>query len=367
MLNISQTRKPGQTFVSSLIVFTLLWVALYVGSHWLADKGSGLLHIDLTDSYHLTPQGEFLINDVLAIHWAMGETNAEIILKRLDERTGKIRVLLENLKTNSARLQNSLEGQFESPRGLEGSPVAIINEARSRAHCDDNCYLWDEALISIQSLSKDVSNIKSYADTNDIANQLLITLSDLKQQTDAQKRDVKAIKPSSARSFFWSSPTGSSIEVIFFAVFGVLANLLVHSAEYLRKGNFKPSERWVAYAKIVYGPILAWILVTAIAVGWFDLGEYEVGVLSLPLLAFILGFYSRKTVALFDRLGKKVLGEAEKSIEKGPAEITARRKAALDKFMHSLRPRSPAEIKRTAFDLKDDIVKTIVMEKELNK
>lgn len=379
MLTPQQTRKPGQSFVSGLIAFTIFWVILYVVSHGLPDKQLKFTQINLEQSYRLSPQGEFFVYDTVAINWAMGELNATAILKRLDERTGQIRVLMENLRLNSQRLNKSLTRESTAKIPTKNNPVTLINQALTSTGCDkDNsacntknclqeCTIWDKAKNSLQRMAKELSPLKNFAESNDLINQLLVTLSDLQQKTYAQYQDTKALKPSSARSFFWSSPVGSSIEVIFFSVFGVLANLLVTSAEYLRQNNFKPSERWVAYTKLIYGPILAWILVTAIAVGWFDLGEYEVGIYSLPLLAFILGFYSRKTVALFDKFGKKILGTAEKSIQDGPAQITARRRAALEQYLHSLKPRNINEIKQSAFDIQKDIVKTIVLEKEASK
>lgn len=376
------TRKPGQVFVSIMIFLTIIWVMLYITLHILASSSGTLAkfaHIDMKETYRLTPQGEFIILDTQSINWVMGETNSTPILKRLDERTGKIRNLMDNVRIDAERLEKSLVRESKANLSGPNSPITIINDALSYSYCKQkqpcqqkstcstNCGVWDSAYKSIQKLSGELASLSNFAETNEILNRLTRSLSELQQQTNEQFNDATALKSSKARSFFWTSPGGSSAEVIFFAVFGVLANLLVNSAEYLRKGNFKQSERWVAYTKLIYGPILAWILVTAIAVGWFDLGEYKVGTYSLPLLAFILGFYSRKTVALFDKLGKKVLGEAEKSIEKGPAEITARRRAYLEQFLHSLKPRDLKEIKRSAFDIKDEIIKTIVLEKEARK
>ncbi|MBE0369052.1 hypothetical protein [Pseudoalteromonas aurantia] len=370
MFTPQQSRKSGQTFVSGLILLTIFWVILYVVSHSMSDEQLNFTKINLSESYRLSPQGEFFLYDTVAINWAMGEANASPILKRLNERTNQIRLLMENLRLSSDQLAKSLGQESDITALSKNNPVTVIDDALAHSLCDQKkirCAVWDQAKSSLQRLSEELASIKSFEESNNIMNKLLITLSDLQQKTYAQHLDANALRLSNARSFFWSSPAGSSIEIIFFAVFGVLANLLVTSAEYLRHNNFRPSERWVAYTKLVYGPILAWILVTAIAVGWFDLGEYEVGVYSLPLLAFILGFYSRKTVALFDKFGKKLLGEAGKSIEKGPAHIAARRRASFEQYLHSLHPRDCYQIKQAAFDIHKDIVKTIVFEKEANK
>jgi hypothetical protein len=378
MSNSLPKKKPGQTFVRILILFTLFWIALYIVSHLFIDSDGRFACIKLQDAYRLTPQGEFIILDPVAINWSMGETNATPILKRLDQRTGKIRNLMGSVRTDAERLRRSLAQETSANIASKDNPVVVINSALDKSRCRaedphetdtfiESCGVWSDAYADMEKLSVELTQLPGMDETNNVINRLLRLLSELKQQANEQYADAAALKPSRARTFFWSSPAGSSVEVIFFAVFGVLANLLVNSAEYLRLNNFKQGERWVAYTKLVYGPILAWILVTAIAVGWFDLGEYSLGTYSLPLLAFILGFYSRKTVGLLDKFGNRVLGEAEKSIERGPAEIAAKHRAYMDQFMHSIKPRNIAEIKKLAFDVKDEIIKTIVLEKEARK
>lgn len=376
MHNLTPTKRPGQTFVHFIIIATVAWIILYILLHLAIDPEGRFARNNVQDAYYLTAQGEFHLFDATTLTWNVGKIKATPILKRLDERNDTIRKLMEQIRIDARRLRESLSRELGTSK-LDPSqhPTYLIEAALSSTleeSCNpkpSECYqaTWDAPLRRISELYLELQNMDEHRESNNIIARLNSHLSQLKQQSFAQYVDAGALKVSRAHSFFWSSPEGSSAEIIFFAVFGVLANLLVKSAEYLRNNNFKQNERWVAYTKLVYGPIIAWILVTAIAVGWFDLGEYQIGTYSLPLLAFVLGFYSRKTVNLFSRLGDHLLGKAQASIEKGPAEILASRRAYQAQFLNLLKPRSYQELKQTAFDIKDEIVKTEVMEMEARK
>ncbi len=376
MHNTTSTKRPGQTFVHFIIIATVAWIILYILLHLAIDPEGRFAKNNINDAYYLTAQGEFLLFDATTLTWNVGKTKATPILQRLDERNVTIRQSMENLRIDAARLRESLDRELGDTKITgEAHPTFIIEMALS-ARTDDNCKTsatecyqptWDAPLRKVSALYLELQNIEGHQESNAALARITSYLSQLKQQSDAQYIDANALRGSRAQSFFWSSPEGSSAEIIFFAVFGVLANLLVNSAEYLRNNNFKHNERWVAYTKLVYGPIIAWILVTAIAVGWLDLGEYQIGTYSLPLLAFVLGFYSRKTVNLFSRFGDHLLGKASESIDKGPAEILASRQAYQAQFLNTQRPRSYQDLKQTAFDIQYEIVKTEVMEMEARK
>lgn len=377
MQRYPSARPPGQMFVHFLIIATIAWIILYVLLHLAIDSKSRFAVNDIKEAYYISPQGEFFLLDASTITWNIGKLKATPILERLDKRNEAIGQLIESARIDADRLRQSFSREASTYHyAPDKHPAFLIDAALNTSAFDENCEhptlhcytpIWDMPLRKITELHSQLASIRQYSESNTVLARLVRTLSELKQNSYAQFIDASSLKVSRARSFFWTSPEGSSAEIIFFSVFGVLANLLVSSAEYLRKRNFKQNERWVAYTKLVYGPILAWILVTAIAVGWFDLGEYEVGTYSLPLIAFVLGFYSRKTVNLFQKLGDKLMGKAEESIEKGPADILAARQAYQRQFINSLRPRSISELKDTAYRLKDELVKTAVMDMEVRK
>jgi len=365
MLTPQQTRKPGQSFVSGLIAFTIFWVILYVVSHSLPDKYLEFTKINLEQSYRLSPQGEFVLTDQRPIFLALGKINSEFILKRLTQRSIDLHILVNSIKVDAEKIRvNLIRKKYNST--AQDSPNIIIHKALAISDCE-GCNIWHQTYRKLEIGANEYRKFDNFEEINGLINNLLEKINKLEQINNQQISDIQSLKPNSGMTFFWSSPSGSAFEVFFFAIFGVLTNLLVTSVEYLRNSNFQTNERWVAYTKLVYGPILAWILLNAIAVGWLDLGQYEVSTYSLPLLAFILGFFARKTVNLFNKMGKKILGATEKSIQDGPAQITAGRRAALEQYLHSLKPRNINEIKQSAFDIQKDIVKTIVLEKEASK
>ena len=147
---------------------------------------------------------------------------------------------------------------------------------------------------------------------------------------------------------FSVAPNLSILEVLFWALFGVFTSLLVNSAEYLRERSFNPDERWVAYTKLVYGPILAMVIVLAIMFGWLSLGPYEARVWTLPLVGFIFGYASRRTVNLFEKLQDKVFGATEKSIREGPKKIMEARAKTLEMLRDAARPKSMKELRERA-------------------
>jgi len=155
------------------------------------------------------------------------------------------------------------------------------------------------------------------------------------------------------------------IEVFLFALFGVLTNLLVNAAEFLRKKEFDSAERWVAYTKLVYGPSLAVILVFAITQGWFDLGDYQTRSFTLPLLGFIFGYATRRTVTLFDRLTTKILGAASDSIKRGPKAIAQKRDEWQAQFEASYQIRNTKDLKQSLLEQVETRVTTEALRRNI--
>lgn len=359
-------RRPGERFVTGLQICTILLIFAYIGLHLTIDDNNKYFTINTTGAYQLSPQGEFVLVNPQTLTWVVGESIATPILQRLNDRTGTIRGLMGNAATAAERLRASLLQADAQVSGSSRRISALINDALTSSDASQGDPPWRTLRDALKKEADALTDVR-YQQASEYLEQLITLTSRLNQQAFAQQADVRALKPNRAKTYFWNSPLGSSVEVWFFAIFGVLTNLLVNSAEYLKKGNFRQSEKWVAYTKLVYGPVLAWILITAIAVGWLDLGEYKIGTYSLPLLAFFLGFYARRTVKLIDKLGEKLLGQGEQSVEQGPADIVAAHRAYVEQFMHATRPRSYKSIRQTATELKTHLVKNLAMQQDLTK
>lgn len=349
--------KPGQRFVSSLIAATLLLFAIYFALHQYVDDS--FAYTTTEGTFRLTPSGEVVLLDVETIVWVVGDEKATPILKRMEVHTEQIRAQLERL----LRQRNTLRQRWKEVMGNDVNLVTSPADGIDKAMADGD---WHNALNFFTEMADQYrnSNLDPLVAAMDQAADTIRELARIKTE---QVNDASALKPSKINAIFWTSPQGSIMEVLFFAIFGVLTNLLVSSAEYLRKGKFKESEQWVAYTKLVYGPVLAVILVIAIIMGWFDIGDYKTRAYTLPLLGFIFGFASRRTLTVFDNLVGKIMGSAEQSIDKGPAEIAQKRAAYLDQFKGLMHPRKLPEFHAQAKELAVEYVKTEVIKRESEK
>jgi len=349
--------KPGQKFVKSLIAATLLLFAVYFALHIVVDKTFS--HATTEGTLRIKKTGEVVLLDVESIVWVVGEEKATAILKRMQIHTEQIHTLLERLARQRDTLRLRWEEVIKDDVNIVTSPVDIIHtamtEGKWRIAHDRLTEMANRYRSS--SLSALVASMEQSADT----------LKELARIKSEQRNDKLALNPPKAKAIFWTSPHGSIIEVLFFALFGVLTNLLVSSAEYLRKGQFKEAEQWVAYTKLVYGPVLAVILIIAIIMGWFDIGDYETRAYTLPLIGFIFGYASRRTVTLFDKLTNKILGSATQSIEKGPSHIAKRRAAYLKQFQSMMVPKALPEFREQAKILAQEYIKTEVLKRESEK
>lgn len=126
--------------------------------------------------------------------------------------------------------------------------------------------------------------------------------------------------PLKVKSYFWFNESSLYWEIIFWTWFGIFANLFFNVSEALSKNDFRKEEEYVHFAKFIYGPPCSLIiyfsldkLITNQDIS-FDSIEYGTIVLS-----FLLGFYSRKSIELIDKIknfvfASKTADEEDKSI-----------------------------------------------------
>jgi len=139
-----------------------------------------------------------------------------------------------------------------------------------------------------------------------------------------QQESLTLFGPPEKFKLFWVSPWGIIFEVTAWSLFGLFASLLFHSARYARKGKFKESETAVGWTKLFYTPVVAVVLVLAIADGLLHVGSIGTRIWLIPLFGFLAGFNSRKAARLVDALSNWVLGRMARSLEgDAPASATA--------------------------------------------
>jgi len=294
----SEANSYGRAFIMRLIGILLLAAAAYVVAHVAVVNEQINWHAfaDMKGS------GEVTFKNLDSVDWYLGTDRAEPVMKVLRDRNAQIVEANTRLRADI----NQLRAAFAQAAMLAG----FESQVREGKYTD--------AFGSLQSVSTSLTQqARATLNTAAIGDRLF----ELQRLADLQRATLEDLTPPSAQLFFWTKPSLSMLEVLCWALFGVLTNLIYNSAFYVSKRSFDPNERHVAYTKLVYGPILAMVLVLAIMFGWFDLGPYKARVWTLPLIAFIFGYFSRRTAMLFDKLQDKIFGEAEKSIDEGPARI----------------------------------------------
>lgn len=163
---------------------------------------------------------------------------------------------------------------------------------------------------------------------------------------------------------FWVDGYWLLLETLFWSLLGVLVQLLVRSVKFLTDSNFQPRQRYVAFTKAVYGPILSMFFCMAILIGWIDIGSYEVIAWSMPLMAFVFGYNSRKIADLFNTFSQRFLGQVEKGIEAGPEKARKRQRDWLNRVRNEARPSNFKELKEDAVELAKAYTKNFVEHKE---
>ena len=367
---LATSPEDGRRFVSRLIAGILLLLVLYVAAHIPQYDGDEQLRTNLVQVDSI---GVAAFPDPQGIRWWVG-ARADDAIEGMTSRN-------EGIRQGRARVFRLLESLVVvTPRypagGYDHGGIRTADR-RTRPHLIRyGSDLWPLALSGDYSgLAQELALLEG----SGLAPSTLTNTPSLARVIDNLQSEVSRLEglkaqqlgalvglgpPTFSRMFFWATPTLSIVEVLFFALFGVLTNLLVNSAEFLRKGEFRPAERWVAYTKLVYGPVLAVILTIAMVMGWFDAGGYPVRVYTLPLLGFVFGYASRRVVTLFDEIVGRILGSVGTSVREGPEAIALERREYLDTTRVTQPASSIDDLRRKAKELTYEYLKTGAIELE---
>ena len=118
-------------------------------------------------------------------------------------------------------------------------------------------------------------------------------------------------------NYFWLNTDTKYLEVVFWAIFGVIASLLYFISEAMRNKNFKEEEMPVYLAKIYYAPLIALVIVFSYNLLTGNV-NYDNSSLELLVISFILGFFSGRAIELLNKIKDVIL----------PGKITAEEEAA---------------------------------------
>ena len=261
---------------------------------------------------------------------------------------------LDSINTNLATLKTALDNQ---PKAAEATPAVVVSAINTLGAIEADTIprltpyaAWKHFLAN---LTKSTRNSLSGSAANNIA----AALSQWESLRNAQIIDLSTIRPPEKLNLFHTDRLGLLLEVLIWSLFGVLTNLCLNTAEAVRRGRFHPVERYVGMTKLVYGPIMSLILCLAVINGMIDFGGYAVRSWSLPLIAFLMGYATRRTASLIERLAERILGAASKSIDEGPAAVQRR----LSERIRNLDlPNSLPKFRTSAYQLSNELILQIV-------
>jgi hypothetical protein len=109
-------------------------------------------------------------------------------------------------------------------------------------------------------------------------------------------------------SYFWLSGNMVLLEVLFLSLIGLLCSFLFHISQFIRNNEYDNKELPIYYAKFFYSPLITIIIYLSIialtSTGDLSFIDHGFGII---ILSFILGFFSRRTMELLDRIKDLIL------------------------------------------------------------
>jgi len=141
---LNDPTTDGQVFVRNLIISTCVLLFLYCLSHimvsYSGDKDDKkLFETDYSQCIRLTPYGEMVLLDSMCISWIVGEEKATKILKRMETRTGNIRILMSEVEVDMIKAKTEWKNIIGNQDGISPSPLIALTSKFQPTSCEENC------------------------------------------------------------------------------------------------------------------------------------------------------------------------------------------------------------------------------------
>ncbi|MFQ5505272.1 MAG: hypothetical protein ACE5F1_10795 [Planctomycetota bacterium] len=336
-------------------LFLFVWVMLcvtgisYFTCHFLVGPGAQVPRMD--ELVSLSARGRLLVRDRARLNWFVGAGRVERVLESTNMR------FLE-MQSHAADMRRLLEAFSHKSMGSSPIKVSRIRDAINGGQYAEATRIWDQITTGLTHETR----------MRVLGPELIFDLRrkgfDLSRLMKEQEQARDSLRPMVATGLIWGDPRLMLVDVLFWAIFGVLVNLLWRASEQLRRGELSAPDQWVVYAKLVYGPILALVTVHALTLGTAGMLSFEVRVWLYPSLGLLFGFSSRGIVRLIDRVVRALLGRAPKAKKPEPAAppVENRHEQILD-FMRVMKPKTFDELRQQAKELAGALVEAKVLDR----
>lgn len=344
----------GRAFVTHVMLVFAAALFLYAFLHAaiVQPAPSGAPDCDDPASFacfvSVDPFGDLHVANAGDLDWYVGSATAQGVIRTADANS---RAMGELRQRVGLRV-----GAQIAPLLVDRAPADALGRQVASGRYDEATRSFDEIVASLSTLSANGSAIELVGIAAD-----LDRLAQLKRE---QQTLAERLSPTPSDPYFWTSPALSILEVLFWAFFGVSTQLLVRAAESLRRGGFRPPERVVGYAKLLYGPVLAVGLVGASINGLVRPDDPVVRVWTLPLVGFLCGYASRSIAHGVDRLLERVLGSGEAALPLAPGPEIEKRRELVEKLFVAHRPVDLVQLRRQLRELASEAVEAEIAAKE---
>lgn|GEM_PF-2081951 len=142
--------------------------------------------------------------------------------------------------------------------------------------------------------SAEIEDIKAYLGDFDIT----IELNEDNLRLFYLSLDSKPIKK---KSYFFLCSNYALIEVLLWALMGVVCNSIYRLSEYIRRGQFDTKEGVVYFVKLLYAPVITLIIYLGSNFLNADLGT-QASIGNTVVLSFVLGFFSGRSIELLHKI-----------------------------------------------------------------
>lgn len=115
----------------------------------------------------------------------------------------------------------------------------------------------------------------------------------------------------------WETGIGKGLEIIYWSLFGVMANLMYSAALHLFNRDFDEYSKGWYYAKIFQAPLITLVVVLFFMYTTIDVGDIftltlrNASIYILIVVSFIMGFFSRRTYTFMTTIRDKIIKPPE--------------------------------------------------------
>jgi len=288
--------RIGVSFMRWQASLLVICIAVYLVLHYYIPAGCTFPRTDRL--IHLDSFGRATVISAEDMDWYVGADKSVPLITQMNERN-------KNIESRLASLRQQLQDLATRFSEVAADPVRNAVDKGE----------FDTAVRRVFQLYAGLAPGTLANGNEPVVKQIQETVRELAGLKRVQQESLPLFRPPEKFKLFWVNPWGILGEVVAWSLFGLFASLLFHSAHYARKGKFKKPETVVGWSKIFYTPVVAVVLVLAIADGLLHVSSAGTRIWMIPLFGFLAGFSSRKAAKVVDGLSEWALGRMARSLQ----------------------------------------------------